>query len=96
MKDIQLKIKHIFIPFVMVMLVTLIGYSALRWLLDIKLGILPIQEFWLDFMFPMGASYLTVSIWMNKRFQILDIDKDKTDLYFSYKMAMVIKWRHNI
>jgi len=89
-KDIKLKIVHVFLPFVIATMVTIIGYSALRWWLDIKLGILPIQSMWLDFMFPLFISYIAVSIGMNKRFQILNIEKENKDRTSAYKFAMAL------
>ncbi len=62
----------------------------IRWFLEVKLGFLPIQDIWLDFMFPFFFSYLTVSIWLNKRIQILDIQNKKKDHSFNYKLAMVV------
>ncbi|MFK8007342.1 MAG: rhomboid family intramembrane serine protease [Saprospiraceae bacterium] len=90
MKEINPKIIHVFIPFVIVTLVTIIGYSIIRWFLEVKLGFLPIQDTWLNFMFPLFFSYLTVSIWLNKRIQILDIQNKKKDHSFNYKLAMVV------
>ncbi|MFK7771044.1 MAG: rhomboid family intramembrane serine protease [Saprospiraceae bacterium] len=90
MKGINPKIIHVFIPFVIVTLVTIIGYSIIRWLLEIKLGFLPIQDTWLDFMFPLFFSYLAVSICLNKRIQILDIHNKKKDHSFNYKLALVV------
>lgn len=90
MKGIKPKIIHVYIPFVIVTLATIIGYSSIRWFLEIKIGFLPIQDIWLNFMFPLFFSYLTVSIWLNKRIQILDINKKKKDHTYNYKLTMVV------
>ena len=61
----------------------------IRWLLEIKLAILPIQDIWLNFMFPLIFSYATVSIFLNKRIQILDIHSKQKDHTGNFKLGMV-------
>ena len=88
MKDIKLKIIHVFLPFVIVTLATIIGYSALRWLFDFKLGLIPLKEDILNMWIPIFLPWVPILYVMNKRLQILDIRQIEKDKTFGYQMIM--------
>lgn len=87
MKDINLKIRIIIIPFFIMVLVTILGYTSLRWLLDIKLGIIPLKEEIYDVILPALIPWIPVFFWMDKRLQILD---SKKEMYCDILMGIIL------
>ena len=68
----MIKIKIIFLPFLSIFIIIVATLTALRWLLDVYLGIISINVKVLDFYIPIVVAGISVVIFMRKRLRILD------------------------
>ncbi len=88
MKDIAVKIKLVYLPFLAVSIGTILFYNLFRWTFDLKLGILPLKEdllnFWIPFIFP----WIPVLIWLRRRIRILSVKGKMDNGHFGYQFAM--------
>ena len=87
MKDITLKLRVVYLPFLLVAIGTILCYNAARWLLDIYLEILPLRADLLDFWLPIGLPWIPVLIWLRRPMCILHLKGENG--YFLYQLAMV-------
>ena len=71
MKDQLYKIKHIYIPFLLISLVTISGYSYFRWFFDIRHNYLKIDVTFLDYWFPVILSVIAAFLIVKPRLNIL-------------------------
>jgi rhomboid protease GluP len=88
MKDIAVKLKILFLPFLILSILLITGYSWLRWLLDIHLKILPLKDDLLNFWLPFFAPWLLVVLCMRRRVRILDVAGKNNNGYFGYQLVM--------
>lgn len=89
MKNLFIKIKIIFFPFLLVALGTILLYSGFRWLFDIHLGILPLtKEIW-EFWIPTFSPFVPLWIFLRKRIQILQQAYD-SNRHFMYLLLLTI------
>lgn len=72
-KSIKLKLKQVFLPYLILSILTILLFGALRWLLDIYLDVLPLKESYWDFGIPLLLSISIVSIWMWPRYELLTL-----------------------
>ncbi len=89
MDDLKLKIKTIFIPYLIVSIATIVCYSLFRWGLDIKLGLIPLKEDVLNFWIPFIIPWIPILIWLRRRIRILKVRGKRDNGYFGYQFAMV-------
>jgi rhomboid protease GluP len=88
MKETKIKLKEVFLPFILVSVGTFIIYNLFRWTFDIKLNILPLKEDLLDYWIPVIISMIVVLIWLRKRVRILNISGEKNNGYSLYVFLM--------
>ena len=67
----RIKLKELFLPFVLVGLGTSIAYAAVRYFFDIKLGLLHWDEQYLNFWIPLILPWAPILIWIRPRLRIL-------------------------
>jgi rhomboid protease GluP len=89
MKNLQLKLRVVYLPFLLVAIGTVLAYSIIRWLLDSQLGILPTSaadlfNIWLPIILP----WIPVLVWLRPRTRILNLKFRYEDGYFLYHFAM--------
>ncbi|PHQ29860.1 hypothetical protein CJ305_07780 [Leeuwenhoekiella nanhaiensis] len=92
MKDFRIKLKEIYLPFVLVSICTIFFYNLFRWVFDIRLGILPLKEDLLDIWIPFIIPVLPVSIWLRRPIRILklkDPDRGRTAIQALMIFAIV-------
>ena len=89
MKDIVLKIREIYIPFLIVSIGFVFFYILFRWIFDIELGILPLKENLLNFWLPIILPWIPVLIWLRRRLRILNLRGKSDNGYFFYQIVMV-------
>ena len=88
MKDITVKIKEVYLPFLVVSIGTILFYNLFRWTFDIKLGILPLKEDLLNFWIPFALPWIPILIWLRRRIRVLNVRGKRDNGYFGYQFAM--------
>lgn len=90
MESTKIKIKEIYLPFLLVAMGTILLYNLFRWTVDIKLGILPLKDdlwnFWLPFVLP----WIPILIWLRRRIRLLHIRGSNDNGYFGYQLIMAM------
>lgn len=89
MNSSKLKLREIYIPFLIVSLGTVILYCLFRWVFDVKLGLLPLKEDILDLWIPIILPWISVLVWLRKRIRLLRIRGKGENGFFIYQCAMV-------
>ncbi|MCP9198858.1 rhomboid family intramembrane serine protease [Gramella sp. GC03-9] len=89
MKNIRTKLQEVYIPFIIIAIGTILLYNTLRWILDFKLGILPLKDDLLNFWIPFALPWIPVFLWLSKRIKILKVDGKSENKYFFYQFVMV-------
>ena len=88
MNNIEIKIKEVYLPFLLASIGTIFFYNLFRWTLDIKLGILPLKEDLLNFWIPFALPWITILIWLRRRIRVLNVRGKRDNGYFGYQFAM--------
>lgn len=88
MKNLLIKCKEIFIPYLLVSIGTIFLYNTFRWFFGIKLGILPFKEGLWDLWIPFAISLLTTYIWLRPRIRILKMSTKYDNGYFVLRLFM--------
>jgi len=88
-----IKLKVIFLPFLTMLLSVIFIYTSLRWLFDIKLQILHLKDFILEFVLPFIFAGLSVVLFFRKRIRILDLNtrRDHHLLYQFIFTALILE-----
>lgn len=88
-----LKFKYIFLPLLIYSIITILLYAGLRWLLDIRLAILPIQQEVWDKIIPMLLILGILFIGMRPRLQLIKFkmldEGGKWIFYLSIFLALI-------
>ena len=82
------KLKEIYYPYLIISIGTFLLYNIFRWVLDIKLGILPLKEDVLNFWLPIAFSSAFIFIWLRKKIRIIAINGKRDNGRFIYQMLM--------
>lgn len=90
MNNLGIKIKEVYLPFLIVSIGTILFYNLFRWTFDIKLGLLPLKEDLLNFWFPFALPWVPILIWLRRRIRILKIKGKGDNGYFGYQFTMAI------
>ncbi|WP_352309405.1 rhomboid family intramembrane serine protease [Psychrobacter sp. W2-37-MNA-CIBAN-0211] len=90
--SIKLKLKQVFLPYLGLSILTILLFGALRWILDIYLDVLPLNEGYWDFGIPFLLSVLVVTIWMWPRYELLTLKwaKRSSSSYFFITMVLAL------
>lgn len=88
MKNIEIKIKEVYLPFLVVAIGSILFYDLFRWTFDIKLGVLPLKEDLLNFWIPFAIPWIPILIWLRRRIRVLNIRGKSDNGYFGYQFAM--------
>ena len=88
LKNIGIKLKEVYLPFLIVAIGTVLLYNLFRWTFDIKLGVLPLKEDLLNFWIPFTLPWIPILIWLRRRIRILNIKGKRDNGYFFYQFAM--------
>jgi membrane associated rhomboid family serine protease len=75
MKSFSIKFKSIFLPFIIIAVCTVCGYTFINWLLIIKLHLFEVDEDWLNFFIPGALSIIPVFIFLRPRLKLLKFKK---------------------
>lgn len=88
MKNIEIKLKEVYLPFLIVSIGTILFYNLFRWTFDIKLGVLPLKEDLLNFWIPFALPWIPILIWLRRRIRVLSVRGKRDNGYFGYQFAM--------
>jgi rhomboid protease GluP len=88
LNNIGIKIKEVYLPFLIVSIATILFYNLFRWTFDIKLGVLPLKEDLLNFWIPCALPWMPILIWLRRRNRILNIRGRRDNGYILYQFAM--------
>ena len=88
MKNIGIKLKEVYLPFLIVSIGTILFYNLFRWTFDIKLGVLPLKEDLLNFWIPFALPWIPILIWLRRRNRILNVRGKRDNGHFLYQFAM--------
>jgi len=87
------KLRLIYIPFLIIALSIILGYTYLNWLIMIKLQLFPIKEKFVIYMPPFVISGIAVLIWLRPRIKLLAlpiIRTRETDFIYYYIAIIAI------
>ncbi len=88
MNNIKIKIKEVYLPFLVVSIGTILFYNLFRWTFDIKLGIIPLKEDLLNFWIPFTLPWISILIWLRRRNRILSVRGKRDNGHFFYQFMM--------
>lgn len=84
MHTLTLKLSQLYLPYLLFSLALLTSYNLGRWLLDIKLGVIPLTTEMLDLWLPMLLPWLCIPLWLKRRIRLLRGNGWQKDDYFVY------------
>ncbi len=74
-------------PFLIISLSTLLVFTTLRWILDIKLGLISVNETILSVWIPLIIPWIPILIWLKKPVKILNLRGKREDGYLGYQFG---------
>lgn len=85
----QIKLKELFLPFILIGLGTSMAYAAFRYVFDIKFGLLHWEEQYLNYWIPLFLPWVPILIWIRPRIRILKYrDWGRSDNYLAIQFLM--------
>lgn len=90
LEHIKIKLKEIYLPYLLISIGTILLYSLFRFFLDIKFGVLPLKEDLLNFWLPFFLPWIPVTLWLRRRVFILRVKGKRDNGHFLYQFAMVL------
>lgn len=92
MRNLEIKLKELYFPFLKVSSVIISSYTFLRWLIDIELNLFHVDEMIFDLYVPLGIVFLFVPYCFRERVKILaPIRKNRRiDAFLYYLMSIAI------
>jgi len=74
MHQFKLKLKLIFLPYLLIAFFTIFIYNFLYWLLIIRIKALVIDEKWGNFFIPLALAFIPLVIWLRPRIKLLKLN----------------------
>ncbi|MTH17181.1 rhomboid family intramembrane serine protease [Flavobacterium sp. LC2016-01] len=90
MKDLAEKFKLIYIPFLVITISFIIGYTFLHWLLFIELDLFSIKEMFLKFWLPFGLPYIPIYFFLRPRLKHLKFKDDNKSFGVQFFAVVII------
>ena len=85
----QIKLKELFLPFILIGLGTSMAYAAFRYVFDIKFGLFHWEEQYLNYWIPLFLPWVPILIWIRPRIRILKHrDWGRSDNYLAIQFLM--------
>lgn len=78
----NIKLKKVYLPFLLLSFLILVGYNAFRWIFDIQFGLLPYHNDLLNIWAPALLVFATIYFGMRDRLKFLDTTKYRADGHF--------------
>jgi len=91
MKDFFIKLKFIYLPFIIIAVSIIIGYTFLDWLFFHKWQLFSLKKILIEFVIPAILTFFCVFVWLRPRIKILNLYDKKGDdrFYFLYLFIAV-------
>ncbi|MEM6686609.1 MAG: hypothetical protein AAF617_12580, partial [Bacteroidota bacterium] len=89
MKNLQIKIQEVFIPFLLVAVGIFLSYGTFRWVFDVKFGTIPLKENLLDFWIPGVLTLIIILVFLRRRVRILKVRGKNDNGHFLYQFPML-------
>jgi membrane associated rhomboid family serine protease len=83
------KIQLIFIPFVIVLIALVGGYTLAHWLLILALGMLPVNDIFINFFIPVIIVVAVVLLFFRSRLKILSFEKEASRRRTVYGLLLI-------
>jgi rhomboid protease GluP len=83
-----LKMQLVYLPFLGVSLLTVLGYTFFNWLFNIELGILHLKEDVVNFFIPLFFVWLPIIFFLRRRVHMLDVAGERNNGHFFYQFVM--------
>jgi rhomboid protease GluP len=90
MTDFTKKFKLIYLPFLLITISSILGYTFLHWLLFIQLELFSIKEDILKFWLPIGLVCLSIYFFLYPRVKLLRFKKDDIPSFICFLAALII------
>lgn len=87
MNNIPQKLRLIYVPFLVMAIGVIAGYSFLNWLVFIKFHILSLNESVVNLWVPLLIAWIPGLLWMQRRIKLLRLKRQKGDLPFLYLLV---------
>ena len=89
MNSIPQKLRLIYLPFLVIAIAVIGGYTLLNWLLLIKFHVFSLKEDIVNLLIPLALPWIPCLLWMQRRIKLLRLKTRKGDLSFGY---LVVAW----
>lgn len=89
MNDSSIRVRYIFTRYLIIAAGFVFFYTALRWILDYKLGVLHIKQDILDFWLPLGLIIILLLIFLRREVRLLKIGRYNDD-HFAYLLIAAV------
>lgn len=90
MQPITKKLKHIYLPFLVMTISFIVIYTFLNWLLFIKTNTFSIKEDIVNFWLPFGLPWIPVLLWLRPRIKLLKLTGGNGNLPFLYQFIAAL------
>jgi len=87
MKDISIKLRHIYLRYILISIGFIILYSSIRWYLDFELGVIHLKEDLLNFWIPFALPLIPITIWLRRGIRCLNIKGKNDNGYFAFQFV---------
>ncbi len=88
--NLKIKLKEVYLPFLLISIGTITVYSIFRWIFDIKLHIIPLKKDVLDFWLPFVIPWIPVLLWLRRRVHILKVGGRDDSGHSLYQAIMAV------
>jgi rhomboid protease GluP len=90
MKDISIKLRHIYLRYILISIGFIVLYSSIRWYLDYELGVLHLKEDLLNFWIPFALPLVPIAIWLRRGIMCLNIRGKNDNGFFAFQFIAAI------
>lgn len=90
MKDLNQKLKLIYLPFLITAIGFVIIYTFLHWLVILKFELFHIDEMFIDFWLPFGLPWIPILLYLRKRIKLLKFGEKARDPHFLYMLIAAL------
>lgn len=90
MKDILIKLRFIYLRYIIISIGFIILYSSVRWFLNYKLGVNLLKDDLLNFWFPFLLPMIPIIIWLRRRIWCLNIQERRDNGFFLYQIIAAL------
>lgn len=87
MNNLLLKIRFVFLPYLLISTAFIAAYSFLNWLLIIRFGLLSIKEEVVNYWLPIALGWAVIFFALNKRVKLLTTKTKKADLPMLFQLV---------